>query len=75
MTVEYKHVLVTGAAGFIGSCIARRLLREDAQIVGDVTVIGKTDHLEVWNTETIRRNLKDEPLTDTDREKLAEQGF
>ena len=50
-------------------------LREDAQIAGEVTVIGKTDHLEVWNTEIIRKNLKDEPLTDADRERLADHGF
>ena len=50
-------------------------LREDAQISGDVIVMGKTDHLEVWNNEVIRQSLKDEPLTNADRERLAEQGF
>ena len=58
-----------------GRILIPQALREDAQIVGDVTVIGKTDYLEVWNTDTIRQNLKDEPLTDADRERLAEQGF
>lgn len=50
-------------------------LREDAKILGDVTVIGKNDHLEVWNNEVIRKSLKEEPLTHADRERLAEQGF
>jgi MraZ protein len=58
-----------------GRILIPQALREDAQIVGEVTVIGKTDHLEVWNTDTFRRNLKERPLTDADRERLAEQGF
>lgn len=58
-----------------GRILMPQALREDAQIAGDVIVIGKNDYLEVWNNETIRRSLKEEPLTNTDREKLAEQGF
>lgn len=58
-----------------GRILIPQALREDAQIAGDVIVIGKNDYLEVWNNETIRRSLKEEPLTNTDREKLAEQGF
>jgi len=58
-----------------GRILIPQSLRDDAQIGGEVTVIGKTDHLEVWNTETIRKSLRDEPLTDADRERLAEQGF
>lgn len=50
-------------------------LREDAKIQGDVIVMGKSDYLEVWNNEVIRKTLHDQPLTDADREKLAEQGF
>jgi MraZ protein len=58
-----------------GRILIPQALREDAQIEGDVTVIGKSDHLEVWNNEVIRKSLKDEPLTKEDRERLAEQGF
>jgi MraZ protein len=50
-------------------------LRDDAQINGDVVVIGKSDHLEVWNDELFRKNLKDDPLTLEERERLADQGF
>ncbi len=50
-------------------------LRDDAQILGDVIVIGKSDHLEVWNDEVFRKSLKDEPLTVEERERLAAQGF
>ena len=34
MDFEYKNVLVTGAAGFIGFHLCRRLLQEDVQVTG-----------------------------------------
>ena len=58
-----------------GRILMPQTLREDAQISGDVIVIGKTDHLEVWNNDVILQSIRDEPLTDQDRERLAEQGF
>jgi MraZ protein len=58
-----------------GRILIPQSLREDAQISGDVIVIGKTDHLEVWNDEIFRKSLKESPLTLAEREKLAEQGF
>ena len=58
-----------------GRILIPQSLREDAQILGDVIVIGKTDHLEVWNDESFRKSLKEDPLTLEERERLAEQGF
>jgi MraZ protein len=58
-----------------GRILIPQFLREDAQIAGEVLVIGKTDHLEVWNIEIIRKSLQDQPLTDVDRERLAANGF
>ncbi len=58
-----------------GRILIPQFLRDDAGLTGEVTVIGKTDHLEIWNTEAIRKALIDAPLTDLDRERLAEQGF
>ena len=58
-----------------GRILIPQSLREDAQISGDVIVIGKTDHLEVWNNEAFRKSLKEDPLTLEERERLAEQGF
>jgi MraZ protein len=58
-----------------GRIVIPQALREDAQIQGDVVVMGKNDHLEVWNSEIIRKSLKEDPLTVADRERLAEQGF
>jgi MraZ protein len=58
-----------------GRILIPQSLREDARILGDVIVIGKTDHLEVWNDESFRKSLKEDPLTLEERERLAEQGF
>jgi MraZ protein len=58
-----------------GRILIPQALREDAQISGDVTVSGRGDHLEVWNNEAYRRDLKERPVTDQDRERLAELGF
>jgi MraZ protein len=58
-----------------GRILIPQALREDAQIAGDVIVMAKNDHLEVWNHEVIRLSMKEGPLTDQDREKLAEQGI
>ncbi len=58
-----------------GRILIPQVLREDAQIMGDVLVVGKEDHLEVWNGEAFRKNVKEHPLTDTDRDRLSELGF
>ena len=50
-------------------------LREDAQLSDDVIVMGKNDHLEVWNKEIASKDVKEKPLTSEDREKLAELGI
>ena len=54
-----------------GRILIPQALREDAKILGEVTVMGKTDHLEVWNNEIIRKSLVDDPMTNSDREKLG----
>jgi MraZ protein len=58
-----------------GRILIPQSLRDDACISGDVTVSGRGDHLEVWNTEAYKKDLREKPLTDQDRERLAELGF
>ena len=58
-----------------GRVLIPQTLREDAQLNGDVIVMARNDHLEVWNKERIRKSLDEDPLTNADRERLAEQGF
>lgn len=72
MTSYYGNLAQMDSQGRI---LIPQFLREDAQIAGEVLVIGRLDHLEVWNIEVFRKDLKEHPLTDADREKLAEYGF
>jgi len=50
-------------------------LREDAQLSGDVRVSGQYDHLEVWNEQNLRKDVRDALLTPEEWEKAAEMGF
>jgi len=58
-----------------GRILIPQRLRSDAQINGDVIVLAKSDHLEVWNEELFRKNLEENPYTQAEREKLAEMGI
>lgn len=48
-------------------------LRESAEMLGDVDVVGKLTHLEVWNHERFTKRL--EPFTDEDSGALAGYGI
>jgi MraZ protein len=78
---KQKFQRITGYYGLVtqmdpqGRILIPQLLREAAKISGDVVVIGKTDHLEVWNDEAFRKSLIEDPLTIEERERLAQQGL
>lgn len=46
-----------------GRVLIQGLLRERAEIVGEVMVLGLGNHLEVWNKEHIGKRQSDHPLT------------
>ena len=50
-------------------------LRENASIVGDVRVLGRIDHVEVWNEERFADKLRREAWTDDDGLRLSEHGI
>jgi MraZ protein len=50
-------------------------LRESASIVGDVRVMGRINHLEVWNEERFVHRLQGDPWTDDDGFRLSEHGI
>lgn len=50
-------------------------LRERASIIGDVRVIGRLNHLEVWNEEQFTLKLAREPWTDADGRELSAFGI
>ena len=58
-----------------GRVVISPLLREHAAIVGDVSVIGRINHLEVWNTERFNSKLVREPWEPRDGLKLSKHGF
>ena len=58
-----------------GRILIPTILREKAQLTGDVSVIAKADHLEVWNMEIISKDVFEKPLSMEDMEKLAELGI
>jgi MraZ protein len=58
-----------------GRVVIPQLLREHAAIVGDVCVIGRINHLEVWNLERFVAKLQREPWDDADGLKLSEYGI
>ena len=51
------------------------LLRETASMVGEVSVFGLYNYLEVWNHDRIRARLERDPFTDEDARALAEFGI
>lgn len=58
-----------------GRVVIPQILRDAAQIVGEVVVSGRIDQLEVWNRERFDQKLSAEPFTEEDFEKLAEYGI
>jgi MraZ protein len=58
-----------------GRVLVPALLREEADMSGEVVVMGQMDYLVVWNHEVFRSRLDSEPLTEEDFEKLAELGI
>ena len=58
-----------------GRVVIPQQLREHAAIVGDVCVIGRINHLEVWNLERFVAKLQSEPWDDADGLKLSEYGI
>ena len=50
-------------------------LREAAGIDGEVSVVGYLKYLEVWNHEKFRQQIRAQPFTDDDADRLAQFGI
>jgi MraZ protein len=57
-----------------GRLLLPQLLRDAADLKGDVAVMGYLNHLEVRNNEAVRKEVE-EPFTDDDTAKLDELGI
>ncbi len=59
-----------------GRVLIHQRLRESAEVIAAVAVLGQFDHLKVWNDERfVAARLKGEPLTDQDLDTLAKYGI
>ena len=58
-----------------GRVLVPQILREKANVLGDVAVFGKLTYLEVMNMDAFRQNLEADPLTDADADALAAYGL
>ena len=54
-----------------GRVLIQQLLREKAGMSGEVAVLGKQDHLVVWNRERIEGRLETNEVTDDDLRELS----
>jgi MraZ protein len=58
-----------------GRVLIQPLLRESAQMSGEVDVLGQQNYLEVWNHDRFLARLHREPFTDADARALSEFGI
>jgi MraZ protein len=58
-----------------GRVLIHPLLRERADVRGDVVVLGQQDFLEVWNRTVFEERLSADPLTEADLGALSDLGI
>jgi MraZ protein len=71
-TNYYGQVLELDGQGRI---LVPTILRESAQMRGDVDVLGNLTYLEIWNHTRFLDNMKGSPITDEDEKILDELGI
>ncbi len=57
-----------------GRVLIPQLVRESAQTTGEVAVMGKMDHLEIWNHTALKSRLEQRRFTDNRFRVLADLG-
>ena len=58
-----------------GRVVLPPILRESADMKGDVVVSARLDHLEVWNHERLQKRFSEQPFSEADFEYLSERGI
>jgi MraZ protein len=58
-----------------GRILIHPLLRDHANVRGEVVVLGQQDFLEVWNRTAFEERLQADPLTDADLGALSDLGI
>jgi MraZ protein len=73
-----NHINYFGQTAHIdgqGRILIPSVLREVAQIKGEVAVLGFFDYFEVWNDHLYREMLKEKPMTEEDWKVLSGYGI
>src|ERR1041385_8959639 len=63
------------AADKSGRVLIPALLRESAQMTGEVAVVGYLDHLDVWNHKRFLGKIQEHTFTHDDQETLSRLGI
>jgi len=58
-----------------GRILIPQLLRESAEMSGEVAVLGYLDHLDVWNHQRFLARIKGQDFTEEDQETLSQLGI
>ena len=58
-----------------GRILIPTLLRESAQMSGEVAVLGYLDHLDVWNNKRFLGRIKDHEFSEEDQHTLSKLGI
>ena len=58
-----------------GRLLIHPLLRSNAELVGDVAVLGYLQYLEVWEMDKFKARIEGDPYTDEDAASLAALGI
>ncbi len=58
-----------------GRFVIPPILREAAQLTGELAILGQMDHLAIWNRGAFERRMNAEPLTTDDLAALADLGI
>jgi MraZ protein len=58
-----------------GRILIPALLRESAQMAGEVTVLGNLNFLDVWNHERFKTRLSSQAFTHEDKQTLSQLGI
>ena len=74
MMAKLNYFGQLGSIDTQGRLLIPSILREVAEIQGEVVVLGKEDHLEVWSSERIQKRMMGDPLTLDDLKELELHG-
>jgi MraZ protein len=58
-----------------GRILVHPLLRSNAELIGDVAVLGYLQYLEVWELDKFKARIDSQPFTDEDSDSLAAIGI